>query len=268
MQVTSSDSFKQARQEKRKLFQTRWNLFIGTPFCYVLLALLLAAQMLFLLSSVGFIREQAVFLTVIQENHPLWCEAVIGGVAILLSLPGFGFLAGLWKICRKTRWQEDTVPDISGVRLIKVTNILLCIFTGLTVALYPTIIVTAGEYLMEFRLFRLFYLLMPFVALFALCVSLVRIAIRKAEENITCCWADTGCLLPLILILAATAAAVLMFFEVSLLSLSIAALAAIYATFLFCWWVFLKKTLIRQAAIDHKTVAERENPDDPYNRYR
>ena len=263
----SSYSFKQAQQEKRELFQSRWNRFIQNRAFYGLIILLLAGQILFLLSSVGFIREQAIFLTVIKENPPLWCEAVIYGIAILLSLPGFGIAAGLWKICRKTRWQEDTSPDISGVKLIKLTNILLCVFTGLILALYPTIIITAGEYLMEFRLFRLFYLLMPFVAMFAMCVSLVRIAIRKAEENIVCCWSDTGCLLPLILILAAIAAAVLLFFDLTLFSVSIAALAAVYAAILMCWWIFLKKTLIRQAAIEHKAIASQSNPDDPYSRY-
>lgn len=267
MQHSASDSFKQARQEKRQLFQARWNRFIENPFCYVLQVFLFAAQVMFLLSSAGFIRQQTIFLTFIDENPSIWCEAVIWGVALFLSLPGFGFLAGLWKTCRKTRWQEDNTPDISGIKLIKLTNLLLCIVTGLMLALYPTIIVTAGEYLMEFRILRLFYLLLPFVLVFALCVTLVRIVIRKAEENITCCWADTGCLLPLILILAAVVAAVLFFFKVTLFAVSIAALAAVYAAFLFCWWLFLKKTLIRQAAIDHKTIVSRENPDDPYHRY-
>ena len=262
-----SDSFKQARQEKREIFQHRWNHFVHNPFWYVFLMLFAAVQILFLVSSVGFIREQAIFLTFLKENPPIWCEAIVWGVALFLSLPGFGFWVGLWKTCRKTRWQDDITPDISGIKLIKLTNLLICIVTGLILALYPTIIVTAGEYLMEFRILRLFYLLLPFVIVFALCVSLVRIVIRKAEENITCCWADAGYLLPLILILAAVAAAVLYFFEITLFTVSIAALAAVYAAFLFCWWVFLKKVLIRQAAIDHKTIVSRENPDDPYNRY-
>ena len=267
MQRTSPESFAEARQQKRQIFQSRWNAFIQKPVGYIFLALLLVGQILFLLSSVGFIRQQAIFLALIKEKHPLWCEAVIGGIALLLSLPGFGFLIGLWKLCRKTRWNDDQMTDLSGIKLIKLTNILLCIFTGLILLLYPTILITAGEYMMEYRITRLFYLLLPFMILFVLCVSLVRIAIRKAEENITCCWSDAGCLFPLVLILAATAAAVLYFCAPSLFTVSIAALAFLYAVCLFFWWLFLKKTVIRQAAIDHKTIASRENPDDPYNRY-
>ena len=198
------------------------------------------------------------------RSHPLWYDVAI---ALLLSLPGFGFLTGLWKICRKTYWNGDTLPDASGFRIIKLTNTLLCIVSGIILALYPTIIISAGEYMMDYMLLRLFYLLLPFVVIFAVCVSLVRIAIRKAEENVTCCWADTGCLLPLILIMAGVVAAVLIFSERTLFFWSVAALAAVYGAFLLCWWLFLRKTAICQAAIDHKIIASRENPDDPYNRY-
>lgn len=263
MPITSSDSFAQARKEKREVFQTYWNQFIQNPISYVLLGLFLAAQVLFFLTSINFIRQEILFITKLKDNHPIWYEVAI---AAILSLPGVGFSAGLFRICRKTRWQGESTPDISGVKLIKLTNILLCIVTGITLALYPTIIITAGEYMMEDKLLRLFYLLLPSVVLFALCVSLVRIVIKRAEENITCCWSDTGCLLPLILILLAAAAAALIFGK-TLFFISAAALLAAYAAIAIRWWLFLKKTALRHAAIDQNTIARRENSDDPYHRY-
>lgn len=265
MAHTSLDSFARARTEKRELFQNQWNQFIQSWLHYVLLALLLASQVLFLLSSVDFFRQQILFVTKLGENHPLWYEVAI---SLFLSLPGFGFLAGLWKLCRKSRWQEDTAVGISGFRLIKRTNLLICVFTGIVLLLYPTIIITSGEYLREPQLLRLFYLLMPFVALFLLCITLVRIVIKKAEENFLCCWADTGCLLPLILILASVAAVSLAFFPKTLFVISVAAMAGVYAVILICWWLFLRRTAICMAAIDHKVIVSRENPDDPYHRYR
>ena len=264
MQRTSSESFADARQQKREIFQSRWNQFIQNGFCYVLLGLLLAAQVAVFLSAIGFLRQQIIFLSKPGRSHPLWYDVAI---ALFLSLPGFGFWTGLWKICRNTRWHGDDLPDISGFKLIKLTNTIVWIISGMILALYPTIIITAGEYMMDYKILRLFYLLIPFVLLFAVCVSLVRIAIRKAEENLTCCWSDTGCLFPLVLILAGVVAAVLIFSERTLFFCSVAALAAVYGAFLLCWWLFLRKTAIRQAAIDHKIIVSRENPDDPYNRY-
>lgn len=263
MPINSPDSFAQARKEKREVFQTYWNQFIQKPLSYVLLGLFLAAQVLFFISSIDYIRQQLLYLTKLKENQAIWYAVAIAAV---LSLPGVGFSVGLFRICRKTRWQGESTPDISGVKLIKLTNILLCIVTGITLALYPTIIITAGEYIMEDKLLRLFYLLLPSVVLFALCVSLVRIVIKRAEENITCCWSDTGCLLPLILILLAAAAAALVFGK-TLFFISAAALLAAYAAIAIRWWLFLKKTALRHAAIDQNTIARRETPDDPYHRY-
>lgn len=263
MPITSSDSFGKARQEKREAFQKHWNQYVNNPFSYVLSVLLLAAQFLFFVSAIPYIRQQILFLTKLGEGHPIWYETAI---AAILSLPGVGFSAGLFRICRKTRWQGEAAPDASGFKLLKLTNILLCICTGIILALYPTIIITAGEYMMDYKLTRLFYLLLPFVFLFALCITLVRIVIKRAEENVTCCWSDTGCLLPLILVLLTTAVVAVIFGK-TLFFISVAALAAAYACIAIRWWLFLRKLSLCHAAIDQKTIARRENPDDPYDRY-
>lgn len=261
-------NFSDARNQKRQVFQSRWNRWIAGPLCLILLVLLSGAQILFFVFSGNFIRFQAISLDFIREDHRLWVWGLIALGQVLCSAPGFVFLLGLWKICRKTRWQQDTIPDVSGIRLMKISNSVLCIVTGIFLFLYPTCIVTAGEYLNEAELFRLFYLLLSSSLLFFLLFCLVRPVLRQAEENITCCWTKTGLSPLLILLLFAAGGAFLKLFPLSnLFTVAAAALCILYGLFLLNYWVFLRKIAFTHAAIDQNTIAKLENFEDPYSRY-
>lgn len=266
--MVSSDSFAQAREKKRLLFQKAWDRFIAGPLFLLSAVILTAASFLFFLFSGGFIRQQAIALNILAEDHHMWCYGVIAAAQLLCAAPSLALCAGLWLLRKSCRWQDHTAPDISGLRLMRRTNFLLCCLTGITLALYPTIIITAGEYLLPEALYRLFYLLLFSCLLFILCVTLVRAVLRSAEENITCCWANTRFLLPLWLILLGGALAIFLFAPLKQLFYPAAGLLCI-AFFLLCfsYWLFLKKLDRQFAPIDREAIASREDPNDPYLRY-
>ena len=262
------DSFARARQEKRQLFQQQWNHFAQSPLFLSSLIFLSIAFILFAVFSGGFIREQAIALRIIGQKHPLWCEFVIAGLQLLIAVPEVLFALGLWKIRTQTRWQEDNEPNFSGFRILKWVNYAICIITGIMLAMYPTIIVAAGEYLKEDELIRLFYLLLSSTLLFVLCVTLVRIILRTAEENITCCWANSRFVLLLTVICVLLVPVILLFAPLSQpFYIALAVLSGGFSYLLFIYWRFLHKTAAAMNKIDHTAISSRENPDDPYHRY-
>ena len=263
-----TDCFAQARLEKRLIFQQSWNSFIQSPVLLAALIALTFAQGMLTVFYGSFLYEQAVYFGIIGSEPPVWCWLIIALLQLILSLPGWGIVAGLWRIRTKTRWHGDAITDISGVKLIKLFNTILTTFTGVTLAMYPTIIITAGEYLQEEPLFRLFYLLLSSSALFLLCVTFVRIVIRTAEENITCCWAEAKFLLPLIVTLLAVVAAVFLFAPLfKLFYIAVALLSAAFSFLLILYWHFLRKVALQGAKIDRQAISSREDTNDPYSRY-
>ena len=263
-----TDCFAQARQQKRLVFQTHWNRFVQSPLFLSALIVLSIAQGLFTVFSGTFLHEQAVALRVIRQSHPLWCDLIVFVLQLIISAPGCVFAAGLWNIRRKTRWEEGSEPNLSGIKLLRRINYAVCLITGITLALYPTIIVTAGEYLPEKALLRLFYLLLASTALFILCVTLVRIILRTAEDNLSCCWTESRFVILLIVILILIAIGTLVFAPLSKpFYIALAVLAAAFAYLLIVYQIFLHRTSAEQAEIDQKAVSSRENPDDPYLRY-
>ncbi len=264
----STDSFAQARQEKRQLFQQHWNIVVRSPILLSALIFFSAAQGLFLIFSGSFILELALDTGILRPVHPFWCDIVIFLLQLLVCAPGCITVIGLWKIRRSTRWQADVPPDVTGLRWIRRVNLAVCILCGGALAMYPTIIITAGEYLKEEAILQIFYVILGLTALLIAGVSLIRTVLRNAEENITCCWAETRFVLPLILVLAAAAAAVLILTPLNLLfSLCLGLLLLSHGYLLTVYWLFLRKVAMLHEAIDRKTIASHENPDDPYHRY-
>ena len=268
MKQTGTDSFALARQEKRQLFQQHWNAFIGSTTVLSALIFCSIAQGLFSIFSGSFIAALALNTGILRQEHPVWCDLVIFMIQLLISAPGCITVIGLWQIRHKTRWLSDTPPDITGLKWLRRVNLGVCILCGGALAMYPTIIIVAGEYLKEDAILQIFYLILAMTAWMIAGVSLIRTVLRNAEENITCCWANTGFILPLILVIAAAIAACLIFTPVSLLcSLCLSLLLLSYGYVLTLYGLFIKKVAVIHETIDRKAIASRENPDDPYNRY-
>lgn len=263
-----AESFSQARQQKRLIFQALWNRFVQGPLFLSAVLSVTVAQGFFLIFSGSFLLEQALLLGILGQNYPFWCNIIIFALQLLLSAPGCLFVTGLWHLRRHTHWKEESTPDCTGLKLMKWTNTALCAVTGIVLALYPTIIITAGEYLKQWQIYQLFYLLLSSSLLFVLCFCFVRPVIRTGEENITCCWAGTAWLLPLILAIAAVLAAVLWLLPLTKpFYAALALLIAACGFLLSVYWSFLRRAAYEQAQIDQQVIAHREDPNDPYSRY-
>lgn len=268
MVKASTDSFSQARQEKRLIFQQHWNAFIRSPLLLSALIFFSAAQGLFLIFSGDFILALALNTGILRPAHPFWCDIVVFALQLLVSAPGCIIGIGLWMTYRRTCWQADTTPNITGLRWIRRVNLAVCILCGGALALYPTIIINAGEYLKEEAILQIFYLILGLTALLIVGVTLIRTVLRNAEENITCCWANTRFVLPLILVMAAVVIAVMAFAPLTQpFYICLGLLGLSYGYLLTVYWLFLKKVAVKQEVIDRKAIASHENPDDPYNRY-
>lgn len=268
MVKSGTDSFALARQEKRQLFQQHWNSFIASPRVLSALIFCSIAQGLFSIFSGSFIAALALSTGILRQEYPIWCDMVIFLLQLLVCAPGCITVIGLWQIRRKTHWLSDTPPDVTGLRWIRRVSLGVCILCGGALAMYPTIIITAGEYLKEEAILQIFYLILGLTALLIAGVFLIRTVLRNAEENITCCWSETRFVLPLILVLAAAAAAVLILTPLNLLfSLCLGLLLLSHGYLLTVYWLFLRGVAMLHEAIDRKTAASHENPDDPYHRY-
>lgn len=261
-------SFAQARQDKRLIFQTRWNCLLNGPQLLAANIFYTAAQLLFFLFSGGFILDQALLIGLIASPTPGWQKLMILSVQILLSLPGFACCAGLWRLRKKSRWEEGITPDISGLRWMRITNFAVIFATGAALALYPTVIIGVGEYFREESVTRIFYLFLGSSLLLILSATLIRIVLRGAEENISCCWSDTRCVLALILVLIAALLAILIWAPLKKLFFIAAGLVVAANLYVLAVYLQFLKTVGKiQAEIDRAVIASRENPDDPYNRY-
>lgn len=261
-------SFAQARQDKRLAFQTQWNRLLHSPQLLAVNLFYTVTQLLFFLFSGGYIQEQALFIGLIASPPPDWQKLMMLLVQVILSLPGFACCAGLWRLRKKSRWEEGTTLDISGLRWMKIANFAVIFVTGGALALYPTVIIGAGEYFREESITRIFYLFLASTLLLILSASLIRIVLRGAEENISCCWSDTRCVLALILVLIALLLAILIWAPLKKLFFIAAGLViAANLWVLVIYLLFLKTVGKTQSEIDRAVIASRENPDDPYDRY-
>lgn len=268
MTKANDDAFARARQEKRLLFQQHWNSFVQSAHFLTAIILLSAAQGLFFLLSGSYIREFARQLSLIPEGTPLWSRLLMLAVQILVSIPGSLFCLGLWNVRRKTRWEGEHTPELSGLKLMQKVNFGVILVTGAALALYPTVIIQVGESFKKEDVYKIFYLFLISTILLIVSVTLIRLVLRGAEENISCCWSDGKYVLPLGLVYLTAVAAALIWAPLSSpFFIGVGLLAAAYLYVLLRYWLFLRKVGAAQAEIDRETIASRENPNDPYQRY-
>lgn len=263
-----SDIFAQARKEKRLVFQENWNRFITSPQFLAAVIAYTAAQVLFFLFSGDFILRQGLFIGIATQLGSRVQGLIIAGIQILLSVPGGLFCAGLWLLRRKTRWNGEDSPDVSGIRLLRITNWGLTVVTGIALAIYPTVIINAGEYIKGAALYRVFYLFLAATLILIVSATLLRLVLRQAEENIICCWSEQRFVLPLLILFPVVILAVLLFAKLmDLFFIAVILLAAVIFWVLLLYWLFLRKVGQIHQEIDRKAISSREDPDDPYKRY-
>lgn len=263
-----NDVFAQARTEKRLIFQENWNRFITAPQFLAAVITYTAAQIFFFLFSGDFILRQGLFIGIASQPGNWLQRLIILGIQILLSVPGGLFCAGLWLLRRKTRWNGEDTPDISGIRLLRITNLGITIITGILLAIYPTVIIYAGEYIEETALYRVFYLFLVATLMLIVSATLLRTVFRQAEENILCCWSEQRFVLPLLMVFPGVILAVFLFAKLSdLFFIGVIFLAAVNFWVLLLYWLFLRKVGSIHEKIDRQAIASREDPDDPYKRY-
>lgn len=264
----NSELFAKARQENRQIFREHWNGFIATPAVLAALITYTVLQGLVFVCSGGFVHRQAELIGLLGILPPTQEKLIILGVQIVLNLPGILFCVGFWCLRKKTRWEGDSTPNMIGVRLLRVTNWGLTGVTGLMLGLYPTVIIYSGDFLKQEELTRVFYIFLCSTALLAISATMLRLVLRNLEENISCCWAKTNWLLPLILVLGASIAAGFLFMKECFLFLVAAALWAGALLWILClYYRFLSRVSKLQEAVDQKAIQTRGHMDDPYSRY-
>lgn len=268
MTASKDQAFACARQEKRLQFQKQWDIFVKSNSFFMALILLSIAQVVFFGLSGFFIWDFANQIRLLPKGMPFWSILMMFGAQLLVNAPGFLFCFGLWMIRRKTRWENQDTPDLSGIKWMQKVNFGVILVTGTALALYPTVIIQAGENFKEEDVYKIFYLFLVSTLLLIVSATLIRLVLRGAEENISCCWSDDKFVLPLILALAAVVPAILLWAPLkNPFYISAALLAASNAYVVFRYWLFLRKVGAAQAEIDRAVIASRENPDDPYQRY-
>lgn len=261
------DAFAIARQKKRDVFAAYWDCFLQSkPFLLALL-LLTGAQAAFSLLCGSFLYDTAIAIGLLGKNHAVWCYFAVAGVQLLFCVPGWLTLAGLRQLRKHALWGQAQAPDIRGIRFIRLANLSVCVAGGAALAVYPTVIITAGDYVSQSRLIHIFYLFLAATVLFLVCITFVRIVLRCAEENITCGWANTRMLLPLILTCFAGGAAIC-FLPLHPFYPAAAALCCSFGILLLLYRHTLCRIQNQQEAIDAQAITSRRHAyDDPYNRY-
>ena len=261
------DVFALAREQKRKAFAQDWDLFLQSKRLLLALWLLTGAQAAFSLLAGVFLYDTAIAIGLLGENHAVWCCFAVAGVQLLFCAPGWVALTGLWHLRKHARWGQSQTPDIQGVKYIRLANLSVCVAGGAAVAVYPTAIITAGDYVSQSQLTHIFYLFLSATLLFLVGITLVRIVLRCAEENITCGWANTRMLLLLSLIYFAAGAAIWIlpfhpFYPAA------AALCFAFGILLLLYRHTLCRIRTQQEQIDAQAISSRRQPyDDPYRRY-
>lgn len=261
------DVFALAREQKRAAFARYWDLFLQSKRLLLALWLLTGAQAAFSLLAGAFVYDTAIAISLLGKHHALWCYFAVVGVQLLFCAPGWLTVAGLWLLRKHAHWGHNQTPNVQGIRYIRLANLCVCLVGGAALAVYPTVIITAGDYVSVPRLTHIFYIFLVMTVLFLICITLVRIVIRCAEENITCGWANTRMLFLLITVCAA-GGAVMWFLPFHPFYPTVSVLCVAFGVVLSLYLHTLRRIQTQHAAIDAGAISSRRQPyDDPYRRY-
>ena len=265
MRPAQSGDFSAAREQKRVIFVERWNLFIRGKSFLAAMVLLLLAQTAFLILSHGLIDALGTDLGLFPVI-PWQRGLLIFAVQMVLSLPGFLNCIGLFLIRRKAIWEQ--APNLVGVRLLRWVNYGVIAVTGAALALYPTVIISVGDYYVPADIYRIAYLFICSTLLMLLCVILLRPVLRMAEENIACCWSEQKFVLPLLITLLLIGVVILFYAPLNqMFFVGMILLILAYSFLLWIYFRFLRRVSDAQGRIDRAVISKYEDPDDPYNRY-
>lgn len=259
--------FAEAHQKKREVFIRYWNPFLqGKPLQFALY-FYSVSQIVFAVFSGSYLRKLCLSTGLLLPNYPFWWNLILFAVQILVAVPGVLTGIGLWKQRAKGMWQEKA--DTSGLNLIRKVNTGFCIFGGAALCLYPTVIIGAGQVLPQPAVMFIFYLFLTVTLLFLVCVSLLRVVLRSAEENVTCCWSNTQYIFPLILCLISAILAIVLFLPLTEIFV-IGAILWLLSVIVLLWLYLavMTKISVAQQKIENDAIAKRRGAfDDPYTRY-
>ncbi len=259
--------FAQARREKREVFIRSWNPFLRSIPVRIGLSVFSVSGLLTVLFSGSFLRKMCLASDLLQPGYPVWINWILLAIQLLIAVPMLLLTTGLWQVYAKALWQEQT--DVSGLQQIRSVNTGICIFTGIAMFFYPTVIIGLGELLPERAILFVFYLFLLMSVILVVCVTLLRAVLRRAEENISCCWANTQYILALLLVIF-----LLVLMIIFLLPLAepfvLAWLLLMLATafLLLLYYRVMMRISIAHDQIDADTIEKnRDIYDDPYTRY-
>lgn len=267
--MKQSDTFNKLRQEKRSLFQTLWNQFLQSPGLVAVLCWLTAAQTFFTLCAGPFAMSLIEKIGRFPGQRPIWSYFLALVCQLLAALPGWVSVAAFWNIRRSGSWREDITPEPKGLVWLKKVNTWVCAFGWVALFVYPTVTIAAGEYLRFSAVEIIFWLFVAMTAILVIRVTLVRVTLRQAGENITCCWTSTKLLPLLIFVLAVIAAGGILFGGFApVFCLSVSLLALGYGLLLGSYYLCMHKLDRQFVQLDAKAASRMADPfDDPYNRY-
>lgn len=267
--MKQSDLFNQVRQEKRSLFQNQWNQFLQSPGLVAVLCFLTVAQGFFMLCAGPFAMTLIEKIGRFPGQRPVWCYFLAFACQLLAALPGSVSVAAFWNIRRSGSWKADITPEPKGLVWLKKVNTWVCAVGWVALFVYPTVTIAAGEYLPFSAVEIIFWLFVAMTAILVIRVTLVRVVLRQAGENITCCWTNTRLLLLLILVLALIAAGGILFGSFApVFCLSVSLLALGYGLLLGSYYLRMRRLDQAFAGLDAKAASRVADPfDDPYNRY-
>ena len=267
--MKQSDAFNQVRLEKRQLFQSHWNQFLHSGFLKAALCLLTGAQLIFTLCAGFFAMELIDIIARLPESGPFWSYLLALLSQILVAVPGWVTVAALWNIRRHGLWQGETVPEPAGLIWLKRVNKSVCAVGWIGLFCYPAATIAAGEYLHPGAVDVIFWLFVALTAILVIRITLVRVVLREAGENISCCWGNTKLLLPLIVVVLLLAAAAIVYGDFApLFCGSVSLLLLSYGLVLGLYYRCMSALDRQFTQIDVKVAAKCKDPyDDPYSRY-
>lgn len=267
--MRQSDSFNQVRQEKRSLFQTLWNQFLQSPGLVAVLCFLTVAQGFFTLCAGPFAMTLIEKIGRFPDQRPIWSYFLAFACQLLAALPGWVSVAAFWNIRRNGSWKADITPEPKGLVWLKKVNTWVCAFGWVALFVYPAVTIAAGEYLPFSAVEIVFWLFVAMTAILLIRVTLVRVVLRQAGENITCCWTNTKLLPLLVLVLAVIAAGGILYGGFApVFCLSVSLLAFGYGLLLGSYCLRMRRLDQAFAGLDAKAASRMADPfDDPYNRY-
>lgn len=214
------------------------------------------------------IRDVAFSAGLLQEGYPFWCNLLLALFALLTAVPGIVTFFGL--LLLKCHYCAETTerPNLTGYHLIRIVFITVMILCGIAIALYPTIIIAAGEYRTEDQIISLFYIFLAVTWILLFGLIWIRPILRKLEENIICCWAEYGFLPSYMLLLPLFCVAVMICLPQSVpLWGTVGILTAALEVMAFRYYRVIRQTAEQFDKIDANIQANSRNPYDPYNLY-